>query len=414
MTRFEISRAHTAGLVSRGRELGRLIRAHLDHASSSGSRTWDKDPEFLARQEEAGLITRELEERPKGSGAGREDTDGTREGYRSHAPVHDSRGRQYSPGQVEQLRAFGNLMRGGESAVERSHPGILQRASLSTGSGPVGGYLVPEFVQAEVIQDLAKFQTVRRLGASTRTLIGKENLPVIADPEAAFITEATAVSTGMSQTDPTFGQVEIRPQLVYATTNYSWHVQQFSPADVENEIRKSFGRAIAKTTAQKYLTGTGTNQPMGIVTGSGVGVTAAATTEFTAEEITQLWYSLDPWHQLDAAWIMRPEAATLLRTLESDNGHPLWVRDMSSGADTLFGRPVVTDPYMPAMTAGLRPVIVGSMAEAYVIAESMIFAVVDPFSRARHAENVITFYQFVDGRVRRSDACKALVMNSGL
>jgi HK97 family phage major capsid protein len=334
-------------------------------------------------------------------------------GQRSQ-PAHDSRGRQYSADETEQLRAFGALMRGGEVALERAHPGVLTRASLSTASGAVGGYLVPTFVQSMVIQDLAKFQTVRRLGASTRTLMGKENLPMVNDPTAAFITEADAVSTGMSATDPTFSQVEIRPELVYATTNFSWHVQQFSPADVEQEIRKSFGRAIAKTTAEKYLTGTGTNQPQGLVTGAGVGVTAAAVDAFTAEEITQLWYSLDPWHQLDAAFIIRAEAATLLRTLESANGSPLWVRDMASGADTLFGRPVVIDPFMPAMEASGRPVVVASMAEAYVIAESQIFVVVDPYSRHRHAENVVTFYQFVDGRVRRSDAAKALEMNDGL
>jgi hypothetical protein len=53
------------------------------------------------------------------------------------------------------------------------------------------------------------------------------------------------------------------------------------------------------------------------------------------------------------------------------------------------------------------------MSECYLIAESQIFAVVDPYSRHKYAENVVTFYQFVDGRVRRADAAKALQMNDG-
>lgn len=183
---------------------------------------------------------------------------------------------------------------------------------------------------------------------------------------------------------------------------------------MEDEIRKSFGRAIAKTTAQKYLTGNGTNQPQGLVTGAGVGVTADATDAFTAAELSALWYSLDPWFQQDSAFIVSPEAGALIRTFESANGHPLVAPDWRDGVDRLSGRPLIVDPFMPDVAAGERPVVVASLSESYLIAESQIFVVVDPYSRHKHAENVVTFYQFVDGRVRKADAAKALVMASGL
>jgi HK97 family phage major capsid protein len=259
---------------------------------------------------------------------------------------------------------------------------------------------------------LEKFQTVRRLGASVMPLIGNENVPVINDPTATFVAEATVIASGMSQTDPTFGAVEIRPSLVYASTNFSWHVQAFSPANVEEQIRRSFGRAIAKAVAGKFLTGTGTNEPQGVAAGAAVGVTAASETTFTAAELNTLWYSLDPWYQQDAAFIVSPAAAALIRGFETTEGHPLWVPNLRDGGDQLYGRPVVIDPNMQGLTASQRPVIVGSMSEAYLIAESPISVVVDPYSRHRHAENVVTFYQFVDGRVRRAEAAKALVMAS--
>jgi HK97 family phage major capsid protein len=374
---------------------------------------WKTDRHHIERSHEIERLGRELTEyradNYPGSGAGREPTCGCREGTcRGHSNTSSFDRR--SGFEQDQLRALATLFRGGPNVIEAEHNGILQRASLSTGSGPVGGYLVPTFVQATVVQDLEKFQTVRRLGASVMPLQGNENVPIVNDPEAAFIAEADAVSSGLSQTDPTFGKIEIRPSLVYATTNFSWHVQSFSPANVEDEIRKSFGRAIAKTVAAKFLNGSGTNEPQGVVGAAGVGVTAASETVFTADELTSLWYSLDPWFQQDAAWIVAPEAATLIRTFESANGHPLWLPNLRDGGDQLFGRPVVIDPNMQGLTASQRPVLVGSMSEAYLIAESQIFVVVDPYSRHRNAENVVTFYQFVDGRVRRSDAAKALVM----
>jgi HK97 family phage major capsid protein len=309
------------------------------------------DRHYVERQHEIDRLSRETDN--PGSGAGREPTsyrisdgDGGLGGSQmpaSHSPAFDRR----SSWEQDQCRALSTLFRGGPNVIESDHRGILERASLSTASGAVGGYLIPNFIQQSVIQDLAKFQTVRRLGASTIPLRGKENLPMINDPEAGFITEADATSTGMSQTDPTFSQIEIRPELVYATTNYSWHVQSFSPANVEEEIRRCFGRAIAKTTAQKYLTGSGTNQPQGVVTGAGLGVTAAAVDEFTALEISNLWYSLDPWFQMDSSWIVSPDAAAHLRTLETSQGQPLVAPDWRDGIDRLFGRPLVTDPFMP-------------------------------------------------------------------
>jgi HK97 family phage major capsid protein len=407
--------------VARLKTLTAEQRTYLDatvpqRVAENPSFDFKTDRHYTERQHEIERLGRETADRPA-SGAGREDTIGVspadqlRYGYdyqrpASGSPSFDRR----SSWEQDQLRALATLFRGGPNVIESDHRGILQRASLSTASGAVGGYLVPNFVQATVIQDLAKFQTVRRLGASVMPLQGNENVPVVNDPDAAFISEATAIASGLSQTDPTFGAVEIRPSLVYATTNFSWHVQAFSPANVEEEIRKSFGRAIAKTVAAKFLNGSGTNEPQGVVGAAGTGVTAASETVFTADELTALWYSLDPWFQQDAAWIVAPEAATLIRTFESANGHPLWVPNLRDGGDQLFGRPVVIDPNMQGLTASQRPVIVGSMSEAYLIAESNIFVVVDPYSRHRNAENVVTFYQFVDGRVRRADAAKALVM----
>jgi HK97 family phage major capsid protein len=251
------------------------------------------------------------------------------------------------------------------------------------------------------------------LGARVMPVIGKQNVPLINDPTATFVSEADVISSGMSQTDPTLAQIEVRPSLVYATTNYAWHVQSFSPADVEQEVKKSFGRALAKAANEKFIVGTGSDQPEGLKA-CATGVTAASETVFTAAELIALWNSLDPWYQMSSAFIVSPAAATLLRTLESDNGAPLWYANLKDGNNELFGRPVVIDPYMEGLTTSAVPIIVGDVAEAYVIAESPIFFVVDPYSRARHAENVVTAYQFCDGRIRRSTAAKKLVMSDGL
>lgn len=363
------------------------------------------DEAFVARAKEINDLSIWLQEDAKideqsrafdraASGAGREDT-------RS--------GREVST-EAEQRSALYHLLTDGpQSRDERAYQSVLTRASLSTASGAVGGYLVPEFVGAAVIQDVLGLDTVRRAGAQVIPVVGRENIPTIADPTAVYQSEANAI-TAMTAADPTFGQVTIRPALLSANTAYSWHVEQFSPANVEQEISRSFGRAIGKAAAAKFLKGGGTDEPQGLVAGAGTGVTAASETTFTGAELTTLWYSLSPEFQGTSVWIFSPAAATVARGLESVNGAPLWYPNLKDGSNELFGRPVFIDANMEGLTASQRPIVVASVPDAYVIAESPIFLVVDPYTLATNAQNRVIAYRFSDGRVKKADAAKKLVM----
>jgi hypothetical protein len=65
---------------------------------------------------------------------------------------------------------------------------------------------------------------------------------------------------------------------------------------------------------------------------------------------------------------------------------------------------------MEGLTASQRPIVLADMASAYVIAESAIFLVADPYTLATNAQNRVIGYQFSDGRVKRAAAAKKLVM----
>jgi HK97 family phage major capsid protein len=328
-----------------------------------------------------------------GSGAGREET--FSRDYSDHA---------------EERRALCRLLTDPASARDDNYySSVLKRASLSTQSGAVGGYLVPTFVQSLIVQDTLGFDTVRNAGAQFMTVRGKENVPVINDPTAVYQSEAAAIA-GMTAADPTFGEVQVRPTLLSANTAYSWHVQNFSEVDVEQEIIRSFGRAIRKAAAKKYLVGGGTDEPQGIVAGAGTGVTCAAQTTFTAAEVDTLWGSLSPEFQQSAIWVVSPTAATILRSLESSAGFPLWMQTLAQGFQTLYGRPVVIDSNMDAVAATKKPILLASVPDAYVIAESTIYLVVDPYTLATNAQNRVIAYQFSDGRVKKASAAKAMAM----
>jgi HK97 family phage major capsid protein len=292
----------------------------------------------------------------------------------------------------------------------------LQERSLATTSGEVGGYLVPTGVSSQVIQDVAALESIRRgaqgaPGASVLPLEGPTNVPLINDATADYYSEA-GTSSGIADTAPTFSNVELRPQLLIARVPVKWHLLNRSVADLQQELVRSFTRGIAKAENSKFFVGTGTNEPEGLTTVSPT-VTAAAVDVFTAAEIDEVFYSMPTEFVNQSVWIVSPEAAAIIRSLETSQGVPLYSQDRSDGLTRVHGRPLIVDSYMPSVEAAAVPVVLADLSQAYVIGEETGLTVLaDPYSRSSFAETVINVFKFNDGRIRKASAVKSLKMAS--
>jgi|SRR5579862_3753172 len=291
---------------------------------------------------------------------------------------------------------------------------MQSRADMASNATTTGGYLVPNFVSAQVIQDLNALESVRKAGAQVVQVNGNTNIPIFQDAQANFIQEAQTITA----TDPTVARAQIQPNLLVCNTTYSWQLANRSAANVVDQIRASFVRGIAKKEASKFLYGSGTNEPQGLVAGATAapvasGNTTASATTFTGAELTNLYYALRPEYASTATFIMSPGAASIARTLESTNGALLWYQNLAVGADTLFGRPVVIDPNMDTVTASKRPIVFSSVPDAYVIGEETGLSVLsDPYTAAGTGEIRLIVYKFVDGRVKVAAAAQAMVTHA--
>jgi HK97 family phage major capsid protein len=285
---------------------------------------------------------------------------------------------------------------------------IQQRANLASNGTTTGGYLVPTFVSAQVIQDLEALESVRQAGATVYQVQGNENIPVFNDAQANFIQEAQTVTA----TDPTTGRVVITPNLLVCKTTYSYQLANRSAANVVDQIRASFVRGIAKKEAAKFITGTGTNEPQGVAIG-GTAFNAADDTTFTGAELISMYYSLNPSFAANGTWIMSPSAAAMARGLSSDNGALLWYPNLSTGTATLFGRPVIIDANLPAIAASaVGPVVFGDFSNYIIGEETGLSVLSDPYSAAGTGEIKLYVYKFVDGRVGRAAAFQVMTMHA--
>lgn len=307
----------------------------------------------------------------------------------------------------------------GDLIQARSHLDERELRRLGVNPGELrafdGAAALPTRIRNVVVRELAALSTARASGFDVTTINGAEKIPIMSGATAALVTEGS----GISETNPTLDVATFDPQKLVARTAMTWEQIMRLNFDVENEMFVDFARAIAELEDSYFFTGTGTDQPEGIFPASGLGKAAAATTDFTAEELMDLHASLDQRRQSRAVWYMNAVTFSKIRKLRSitsatpDEGDFLYAK-LKDGSDGLLGRPVWITPYAPAATAGLKPIVFGDPKEAIIGDETGFQTLRDPYSESLNGRVRILMWRFTDCRVKRAAGFKHLLMDDGL
>jgi len=103
---------------------------------------------------------------------------------------------------------------------------------------------------------------------------------------------------------------------------------------------------------------------------------------------------------------MNDETAFYLRTLKDDDGNYLW----NSNNDTIFGKEVITSPYMPSIESGKQPIIFGDLSFYWVIERKPL--AIQVLNELYSNQGQIGFIGFerVDGKLIRPEAVKTIKM----
>jgi HK97 family phage major capsid protein len=144
---------------------------------------------------------------------------------------------------------------------------------ISSGGNAV---LTPDFVSAELIDQLRKNTVVQRLGARVVPMRSDTlKVPrITADPTVSWLGEGATVTA----TDATIDSITLTARRLTGLTKVSQElVEDSDPVAVGEVLRTSFGGALAVEVDRVALKGTGTPpEPQGIRNTSGVSVNATA------------------------------------------------------------------------------------------------------------------------------------------
>jgi HK97 family phage major capsid protein len=238
----------------------------------------------------------------------------------------------------------------------------------SGGTGTNGGLTVPkgyaDMIQAQVERKvphigMADFRTV-----ST----GESQWLIQSTVSAAAVTNETTASA--NTTTASIPEVLIRAYDVSAEPWITRELLEDSAVDMETFLMNDISNAIADTFGDKLINGSGTGEPLGILTSGASAQTniynvieldAAAPSgntipagTFSLDDLYDVKYDLNPRYVVPGqmAWTLGNAAIKQMRKFKDNEGQYLWQPSHQIGQPALFdGDPVLYTPYMPALTA---------------------------------------------------------------
>lgn len=251
--------------------------------------------------------------------------------------------------------------------------------ALSEGTDTAGGFLVPEDVQARIIQKIMTMAVIRpnasimQTGRDVATIM-RANYATASDdttgnlyssPMRVTATgESPASATVHQVTSTTWGQVKIPVHTVMMSEVVSNDVLEDSIVDLGAYIGDHFGEAYALYEENQFLNGTGVNAPLGIL--NYVGTTNQGPTPVISGTESSPYYTygsiidadsaLPAQYEQNAKWLAKKATYGYIRQIVTATvNEPLWPVSAQQGylgvvPPNLLGYPILKSEFMPVCT----------------------------------------------------------------
>lgn len=277
--------------------------------------------------------------------------------------------------------AFNNFLIRGERGLTREEMETLRTGApqnaQTVGTGPGGGYLVPAGFGGELLEALRAFGGMRDVATVIATA-GGAPLPWPTVDETGIIGEIVAENQPASDQDATFGTTQIGAYKFSSkvfTLPFELLQDQGPGINVEAFVRRAAAMRIARIQNLKYTTGTGVNEPQGMLTAATAGKVGAtgSTTTPSYDDMVDLEHSVDPAYRSmpGVGWMFHDFMLRNLKKLKDLSGYPLWLPGLSAkDPDTFLRYKYTINQDMPQPAANARSILFGDLSQ-YMIRDVM-------------------------------------------
>jgi len=277
---------------------------------------------------------------------------------------------------------FDKWLRGGMKALDSEEQEFMQTRHMhladaesraqGTGaiSGAAGGYTVPEGFWNQIVEATLAFGGIRNAGVFEFSTGTGNDLPIPSNDDTGNVGALITENTQVSEQDTAFGQKTMKAWIwTSKIIRVSLALLQDSAFDLPAFLARKLGERIGRAQAGYFITGTGSNQPEGILTNITTGHTTVATqtTSLTYDDFVNLEHSVDPTYRIRSEYVMSDDALRAARLIKDENGLPIWAPGMVTGVpSTVNGYAYTIDNNMPDVVASSKPIVFGDLSHYWV------------------------------------------------
>lgn len=290
-------------------------------------------------------------------------------------PVNrEQEGRREEEGVSDELRAF---LRGERRSVDVVPERGVDFRALAKGSG-TGGSLVPTSFYNSLVQHMIEVSGVMQAGPTVLRTSGGEGIQIpktTAHGTATLMSEAGTIPTS----EPTFGQITLGAFKYGELIQVSRELIDDDGVDLQGYLAQMAGRALGNALGNHLVNGTGSTMPRGILLDAGTAITGpnGVSGGFGTQSAIGSGFDLliDTYHSVispyrtssSCAWLMADNTAASVRKIKNADGVYAWQPSVTVGRpDTILGKPVYIDPFMPAMGTSNKPITFGDFSQYFV------------------------------------------------
>lgn len=311
------------------------------------------------------------------------------------------------------LNGMGDLDADERRTLRANFQGKQPKNAQGVGTGAGGGYLVPDDFRKQIIETMKAFGAVQEVAQVINTSTGA-TLPWPTNDDTGNVGALLAENTQATEQDLTLGMADIgaykyTSKIVRVSLEF---LQDVDWLDAEGFLKRKFAERLARIHNQHFTTGTGTNQPLGIVTGATSGATAAAVAAFTADELIDLQHSVDPAYRNARSKFMLSDVALKSARKLKYAGSGEYMFQVSTAGDVpnlLAGSPYVINQDMAVPATGVKSLLYGDFEAGYIVRLVKAFELIRLDERyADYGQVGFIAFDRADGTVQDANAYKAL------
>ena len=299
-------------------------------------------------------------------------------------PGPENRGGGSQRNLLEDVRKWARGDDGAPRVLEIRHgaPGpINYRVLQTTGGASPASSIIPTDFYDMLIAHLIEVSGIMQCGPTVLNTGGGETLQVPkttahsspGNPPSPALSAAQA--GGLVTSDPAFSMATLSAYKYGVLLQVARELIDDTAVDLLGYLAMQAGRALGNNFGNALVNGTGSGGPNGLINSMGspgLGVTGATTGVSGAPSyanLVDMEYSvIAPYRQSRSCyWLAADKTIGGFRKITDTVGRPIWEPSAVLGSpDLLLGKPLVADPFMPAMATSAKSIAFGDFSQFFV------------------------------------------------